>query len=96
MPPNQLSIIHGPSAPIPFPWRLGFLSRHDEDEGDNSAVSDKAGEELAAFVELEKGHTIPADEGLLEWLRASLSRFKTPRYLWWAARGVSFVGAFII
>ncbi|KAF9888954.1 Acyl-CoA synthetase member 2 mitochondrial [Aspergillus nanangensis] len=43
----------------------------------------RLGEELAAFVELEKGHTMPADNELQDWVRASLSRFKTPRHFWW-------------
>ena len=43
----------------------------------------RLGEELAAFVQLEKNHLKPTDQELQTWIRQSLSRFKTPRYFWW-------------
>jgi long-chain acyl-CoA synthetase len=43
----------------------------------------RLGEELAAFVQLEKDHPKPTDQELQDWVRKSLSRFKTPRYFWW-------------
>ena len=45
----------------------------------------RLGEELAAFVELDKNHTMPTDGDLQDWVRESLSRFKTPRHFWWIA-----------
>lgn len=43
----------------------------------------RLGEELAAFVQLEKDHHRPTDQELQDWVRKGLSRFKTPRYFWW-------------
>ncbi|CDM30247.1 AMP-dependent synthetase/ligase [Penicillium roqueforti FM164] len=43
----------------------------------------RLGEEIAAFVELTNGHAKPTDEELQKWVRASLSRFKTPKHFWW-------------
>jgi acyl-CoA synthetase (AMP-forming)/AMP-acid ligase II len=45
--------------------------------------SARLGEEVAAFVQLSDGHAVPSDEELREWVRAKLSRFKSPKYFWW-------------
>ena len=40
-------------------------------------------EVVAAFLELEDGRERPDDEGIREWVRGTLSRFKVPVRVWW-------------
>jgi acyl-CoA synthetase (AMP-forming)/AMP-acid ligase II len=45
--------------------------------------SERYGEVVAAFLELEDGMTQPHDEEVRNWVRGTLSRFKAPVRIWW-------------
>jgi long-chain acyl-CoA synthetase len=45
--------------------------------------SERYGEVVAAFLELEDGTTRPNDEEIRTWVRGTLSRFKAPVRIWW-------------
>lgn len=44
---------------------------------------EKYGEQIAAFLEYSGTGDIPQDEELRAWVRATLARFKQPKYFWW-------------
>ncbi|TAQ89271.1 hypothetical protein B7494_g2393 [Chlorociboria aeruginascens] len=45
--------------------------------------SERYGEEVAAFLELEDGMDRPSDEAIRDWVRGTLSRYKVPVRIWW-------------
>jgi acyl-CoA synthetase (AMP-forming)/AMP-acid ligase II len=47
--------------------------------------SERYGEEVAAMLEFDESSTgaMPSDANIKSWVRKELSRFKTPRYIWW-------------
>jgi acyl-CoA synthetase (AMP-forming)/AMP-acid ligase II len=45
------------------------------------APDERLGEVVAAFVELDRGATVTADD-LLTWCEGRIARFKTPRHVW--------------
>ncbi|KAF2117003.1 hypothetical protein BDV96DRAFT_571409 [Lophiotrema nucula] len=51
--------------------------------------SARYGEEVAAMLELEDGYNggFPSDNEIKDWVRQELSRFKTPKYVWWLGDG---------
>ena len=56
-------------------------------------LSARYGEEVAAMLEFDEqfGASLPSDAEIKSWVRRELSRYKTPRYIWWlgdAAIGV--------
>ena len=45
--------------------------------------SERYGEAVAAFLELEDGMARPGDGAIRDWVRETLSKFKVPVRIWW-------------
>ena len=45
--------------------------------------SERYGEAVAAFLELEDGMAQPGDSAIRDWVRETLSKFKVPVRIWW-------------
>ena len=52
--------------------------------------SRRYGEEVAAMLEFDESYTgtSPSDTDIKIWIRKDLSRYKTPRYIWWLGDAV--------
>lgn len=48
---------------------------------------EKLGEEVAAFLQLNRGHSRPSDSDITEWILASLGTQKIPLWIFWLGDG---------